>query len=115
MNKILSRLALAALALAALVLLFFVIRDGGRPGEYPAAPEPAAVLPAEPAAAAVKVKPIHRKRNQAGKAVSSKKTAVVPVKREKRRKKRDSRLREPGDAMGGGVYIDSAAKANGLR
>ncbi|HBA59476.1 MAG TPA: hypothetical protein DCZ92_01365 [Elusimicrobia bacterium] len=80
-------MAFVALALIVLLLLFFSPREGSRYGESPAAPAPPAAKPVEHKAAAVAVK----------------KAALPPVmeKASKQRKKRVSRLRDPGEAMGG--------------
>ncbi|OGR59677.1 MAG: hypothetical protein A2X34_02365 [Elusimicrobia bacterium GWC2_51_8] len=82
-------LALAMLALAAAWTLSFAPWYKGRPGVNSAASAPPGVPPAKPAAAAVKVKP-----NAAKKSMGIKESA-------RKRKKRVSILREPGEALGG--------------
>ena len=109
MNKIkLKALVRAALVLASALALFFLARYRGRPGAGPAA-----VPPAEPAAAVVKAKkPVRRKAAVKVNASPAVKGAVTE-KPGGRRKKRVSKLQEPGEALGGGVYLDLPGKKTG--
>ena len=93
-------LVLAVLALTALLILFFSPREGSRYGESPSAPAEPVVPPSKPVVAAVAEKKAVRQ--------------VPAEKLVKRRKKRVSSLRDPGEAMGGGVHSDITAKTTGL-
>ncbi len=93
-------LALAAIMLAVLLFFWGAPREGGRYGEAPKAP-----LPARAPAAEVGVEEKAPEPAAAGKGARGEK-AGGSGKPEKRRKKRVSRLREPGEAMGGGVRLD---------
>jgi hypothetical protein len=93
------KLVLAGLLLAALLSLLFALRYGGRPAN-PAPPEPAAAAqalkePPQPARAA---------------AVKKKRPARKPA---KKRYKRVSPLRDPGEALLGGDNKDKVPSAAG--
>lgn len=92
-NKKQVLLLLAALLLAVLLALLLAIRKAGRPGEVSPAPAPAEVMPLPPEAA-----PLKPARPRA--------LPVIAKPAEKRRKLRVSSLRDPGEAMGGGVRLD---------
>lgn len=92
-------LVIAGLLLAALLALRLADRAGGRRGRA-AVPVPAAALPPGPEPAPAKPA----------------RARVLPVPerlREKRRKPRVSPLRDPGEAMGGGVRLDLPDKTTG--
>lgn len=112
MNKIkLGMLVLAALALGALLTLFFLKREVYLPWAVPARPAGTQVSPARPAIAPVKAEKKTVEKSAAGPSLS--KAAAVPVKPVKKRKKRISRLQEPGEALGGGVQLDLPDKTTG--
>jgi hypothetical protein len=94
-----SPLVLAALLLAALLSLFLAYRYGGRTAANPAAP--AAPAAAAPPARAVKALP----PPTGGAAAVKRRTAKKPV---RKRDKRVSALRDPGEALMGGVSRDTA-------
>jgi len=83
---------LVILVLAVLLKLFFVSHYGGK---YGATPVISGVSQVKPAAPVVRIKAKARGMDAA-------KTVVSIEKLMKRRAKRVSRLREPGEAMGGG-------------
>jgi len=92
----LAALVLSALALAALLTWFFASRYGVRPDAAPAAVVDA---PIQPAIEAVKPeKPAGKK-------------GARTMKRPVLRKRRVSRLQEPGEALGGGKAAHSEAEA----
>ena len=105
-RKRLLILALAALAFAAALTLLLAPREGGRYGRSPAAPDGSFVGPPGPSAADIAAE------RQAREAAALKKAEAAKM--GKRRKKRVSRLREPGDAMGGGVRLTLTDKRTGL-
>lgn len=94
-------LVIAGLLLAVLLTLLLAPREGGRYGQSPAAPAPAEVRPPTPEPAPVKI------RDRAREHPGGEKTT------EKRRKLRVSSLRDPGEAMGGGVRLDLPEKTTG--
>lgn len=98
-NKKQILLLLAGLLLAVLLTLLLAIRKAGRPGEVSPAPAPAEVMPLPPEAA-----PLKPARPRALPAEKPK---------EKVRKLRVSSLRDPGEAMGGGVRLDLPDKTTG--
>lgn len=115
MNKIkLSMLVLAALALAALLTLLFSKRDVYLPWTVPAMPARIRVSPARPAVAPVKAEKRAAEQSAAGQDKGALKAPVAPANPEKKRKKRISRLQEPGEALGGGVQLDLPDKTTGL-
>lgn len=95
-------LLLAVLLLAVLLTLVLALRKVGRYREVPPAPAPAPaeVIPPPPAPAPVK---------------PARPRALPAVKKptEKKRKLRVSSLRDPGEAMGGGVRLDLPDKTTG--
>lgn len=93
-------LVIAGLLLAILLTLLLFSRKGGRYGEMPLAPAPAEVMPLPPEAA-----PLRPARPRA--------LPVIAKPKEKRRKLRNSSLRDPGEAMGGGVRLDLPDKTTG--
>ena len=103
-------LVLAGLALAALLTLLLAPREGGRYGESPPAPDGSFIGPPGPSAAEIAAE---SKAREAAAAQAALKKAEA-AKLGKRRKKRVSRLREPGDAMGGGVRLTLTDKRTGL-
>lgn len=100
----LKALVFAALVLACLLILFFAYRYCGRSGAGSAAPPAAEVSPAKPAVRAVIVKKNIRGKIAAKKGEGFKKPGG-------RRKPRVSRLREPGEALGGGKETRHKADA----
>ena len=114
-KKRLFALVLAALVLAALLILLLASREGRRYGETPPAPDNTFVGPPLPSAADLEAERKVRMRNAAAKAERLRKAEAAAVKPVKRRKKRVSRLREPGDAMGGGVRLILTDKRPGLK
>jgi len=99
----------AALALALLLSLFLAPREGSRYGLNLPAPDGVFVGPQLPSAAEVEAA---RKIREAA-AAKAALTRAGAAKPEKRRKKRVSMLREPGDAMGGGVRLTLTDKRTG--
>lgn len=93
-------LLLAGLLLAVLLALLLALRNVGRQGELPPAPAPAEVMPLPLEAA-----PVKPARPRA--------LPVIAKPAEKRRKLRVSSLRDPGEAMGGGVRLDLPEKTTG--
>ncbi|OGS32595.1 MAG: hypothetical protein A2218_01780 [Elusimicrobia bacterium RIFOXYA2_FULL_53_38] len=93
---------LSALALAALAAWFIAFRHGGRPDANPVA---AVVSPPRPAVMIVKTK-----KKAGGKNASQKGTGLVKV--GEVRKRRVSKLQEPGEALGGGnaALVEAGAK-----
>jgi len=115
MNKIkLSILVLAALALAALLTLFFTKREVYLPWTVPALPAKILISPARPDSAPVKVEKKAVEQSAAGRNMGVIKEPKAPGKPVKKRKRRVSRLQEPGEALGGGVQLDLADKTTGL-
>lgn len=107
MNKIkLTMLVLAAMALAALLTLFFSKREVYLPWTVPA-------LPAGPAPAPIKAEKRAAEKNAAGRNKGVIKALEAPVQPVKKRKKRVSRLQEPGEALGGGERLDLPDKTTG--
>ncbi len=105
MNKIkLGLMVLAALIIAALLTLFFSKRDVYSPWTLPAAPAGNIVEPARPAVEPVREKKKSPEQSAAGPGLI--KAVPAPPKPGKKRKKRVSLLREPGEALGGGVQLD---------
>jgi hypothetical protein len=98
-NKNTILLVIAGLLLAILLALLLASREGGRYGKTPSAPAPAEAIPLPPEPAPVRV------RVRALPAVAKPK--------EKQRKLRVSSLRDPGEAMGGGVRLDLPDKTTG--
>lgn len=112
MNKIkLSILVLAAMALAALLTLFFSKREVSLPWTVPAPPAGILVPPARPATTPVKAEKRAVEQNAAAPALS--KAAAAPANPVKKRKKRISKLQEPGEALGGGERLDLPDKTTG--
>ena len=108
MNRIkLALLVLAALIIAALLTLIFSKREVYIPWAMPKT----IVLPAKPAIAPAKAEKRAVDKSAAGPALS--KAAAVPGKPVKKRKKRISKLQEPGEALGGGVQLDLPDKTTG--
>jgi len=99
-NTKLRKIVLLALLLAALLSLFFASRHRGRP----------AVPPAAPAAAEGKELRIAPKPAVPKAAANRRKRALVK-KPEEKRMKRISTLREPGEALLGGIGQDTAPAA----
>lgn len=109
-KKRLFLLVLAALALAAALTLLLAPREGSRYGRSPPAPDDTFVGPPRPSAADLAAE--EKVRADAAAAAALKKAEAAEM--GKRRKKRVSRLREPGDAMGGGVRLTLTDKRPGL-
>jgi len=99
-NRKMILLLLAGLLLAVLLALLLALRRVGRQGQVPLTPAPAEVMPPPPAPA-----PVKPARPRALPAIAK------PT--EKRRKLRVSSLRDPGEAMGGGVRLDLPDKTTG--
>jgi len=103
MNTIkLTLLVLSALVLAALLTWSITLWYGGRPGETPVA---AVASPPRPAVMAVKTK-----KKDGGKNAFQKGAGLVKL--GEVRKRRVSRLQEPGEALGGGkaALLEADAK-----
>lgn len=103
-------LVLAALALAAALTLLLAPREGRRYGRTPPAPDDAFVGPPGPSAADIAAE----RKVRADAAAAAALKAAEAAKQGQRRKKRVSRLREPGDAMGGGVRLTLTDKRPAL-
>ncbi|MDD5209155.1 MAG: hypothetical protein PHV36_07195 [Elusimicrobiales bacterium] len=105
-------MVLAALIIAALLTLFFQKRDVYLRWTLPAAPAGNIAEPAMPAVEPVKEKKRVLKQSAAGPGLS--KAAAAAGKPGKKRKKRVSPLREPGEALGGGVRLDLPDKTTDM-